>query len=229
MRRFGRIAAAASLGLTLAAASGATATATAAAGAAVPTLSVTALGGPPVNPGDTLSSSLTPGTQLSLTTAPGGAVGLFCNQSSWTGITLANPPVPGPATIRITAMTIAACTDNNPTVLAVSGVAVTNLPVILQVNGAGAFPIQIIPGGPPPVQIVASLTTTAGPVVCTYQAVPPTSGNTGLGALPWRFVNQRFNLVAGPLPPCGAGLDFFSASYSPVTDVTQLGANVYVN
>lgn len=222
MRRLASIMSAAVLVLPLAFASSASA-------AAVPTLTVNALAGPAVNVGDTLSSSLNPGTLLSLTTAPGGPVGLFCKQSTWTATALANPPVPGPATLRITAMTIAACADNNPTVLAVTGVAVANLPSIMQVTGAGAFPIQIIPGGPPPLQIIVSLNTTGGPVVCRYQAVPATMGNTGLGAVPWSFVNQRFNLIAGVLPACGAGLDFFTASYNPVTDVTLLGANVFVN
>lgn len=197
--------------------------------AAVPTLTVNSPSGPAVNPGDVLNSSLTTGTVLSLTTASGGGVGLFCKQSSWQATNLSNPPVGGAALSRITLMTIASCTDNNPGVASVSGVAVTNLPDMLQVIGAGSFPVQILPSGAP-LQIVATLVLSTGATtVCTYQSNPPINGNTGLGAVPWSFTNQTFALTGGPLPFCGATTDYFSASYSPVTDLTQGGGNVFVN
>ena len=204
----------------------------AAAAAAVPTLTLNALGGPAAVPGDMLSSSLTPGTQLSLTTAPAGPQGLFCKQSVWNGQLLANPPVGGLAVIRVLppATTIAACVDNNPTVIGVTGVVVNNLPDMLQVTGVGAFPIQLVPTAAP-IQIVATLTTTGPPtVVCTYQAAGVLNGNTSLGLNPWMFVNQPFQLVGGPLPACGVNpQDFINVNYSPVIDLTKAGANVYVN
>ena len=166
---------------------------------------------------------------LSLTTSPGGGVGLFCKQSSWQATNLSNPPVGGAAVNRLTLLTIASCADNNPGVASVSGVGVSNLPDILQVIGAGSFPVQILPSGAP-LQIVATLVLGSGATtVCTYQSNPPINGNTGLGSVPWSFTNQTFSLTAGPLPFCGATTDYFSASYSPVTDLTQAGGNVYVN
>jgi hypothetical protein len=202
------------------------------AAAAVPTLTLNALGGPAAVPGDMLASSLTPGTQLSITTAPSGPQGLFCKQSVWNGQLLANPPVGGLAVIRVLppATTIAACVDNNPTVIGVTGVVVNNLPTMLQVTGAGAFPIQLVPVAAP-IQIVVTLTTTGPPtVVCTYQAVGVLNGNTALGLMPWTFMNQPFQLVGGVLPACGVNpRDFMNVNYSPVIDVTKAGANVYVN
>jgi hypothetical protein len=201
-----------------------------AASAALPTLTVGSPTGPAVNPGDILSSSLTSGTVLSLTTSPGGGVGLFCKQSTWQATSLTNPAVGGPAANRLTSLTIAACTDNNPGVASVTGVGVTNLPDILQVTGTGAFPIQILPSGAP-LQIVATLLLSTGATaVCTYQSNPPINGTTGLGSVPWSFTNQPFTLISGgPISACGAQADFFTASYSPVIDVTQLGKTVYVN
>ncbi|QMU70704.1 Tat pathway signal sequence domain protein [Streptacidiphilus sp. P02-A3a] len=199
--------------------------------AATPVLSLSALGGPAANPGDLLTSSLTPGTTLSLTSTPSGGQGLFCQQSVWGGQLLANPPLPGPAVIRLlNPLTISACTDNSPTVTAVTGVAVSGLPQTLQVTGVGAFPLQLLPTSGP-LQITVTLATTAAPsVVCTYQAPGPLTGNTALGSSPWRFVNQQFNLVSGPLPACGTTPNgFLTAAYSPVIDTTAGGANVFVN
>ena len=155
---------------------------------------------------------------------------LFCAQSSWQARTLANPAVPGPATLQITAMTIASCKDTTPGVTGVVGVVATNLPVIAQVFGSGTFPIQVIPGGGPgPLGITATLNTAAGAVTCVYQSLPPLQGSTGLGSVPWTFLNQRFQLTSGPLPFCGATLDYYTASFSPVIDLTAGGATVYVN
>ena len=224
-------------GLLAAAATVPTAAAAASAGsaplagsAALPTLTVNSPTGPPVNPGDVLNSSLTTGTVLSLTTSPGGGVGLFCKQSSWQATALSNPPVGGPAVNRLTLMTIASCTDNNSGVASVSGAGVANLPDILQVIGTGSFPVQILPSGAPLQIVVTLVLSTGATTVCTYQSSPPINGNTGLGSVPWSFTNQNFSLTAGPLPFCGTTpTDYFSASYSPVTDLTQAGGNVYVN
>lgn len=208
----------------------AAATALPATAAAAPTLSVVSLGGPAVTVGDTLASSLTPGSVLSLTTAPSGGVGLFCPQASWQAKTLANPAVPGPATLQPTAMAIASCKDSAPGVTGVIGVVATNLPVVMQVTGSGGFPIQIIPGGGPgPLGITATLSTTAGTMTCVYRSVPPITGATALGAVPWTFVNQQFQLLSGALPFCGAPMNYFTASFSPVIDLTASGATVYVN
>ena len=182
----------------------ATATAVSAAAAASPVLTRNALAGPPANPGDLLTSSLTPGTTLSLTTTAGGGVGLFCQQSTWSGPLLANPPAPGgTAAIRVANMTISACTDNSPTVINVTGVAVGSLPGILQVTSVPSYPLRLLPG-PGPLVLTVNLLTTAGPVVCTYVAPVPINGNTAAGLQPWRFVNQPFKIAGGPLPACGA-------------------------
>jgi hypothetical protein len=213
------------------AAVGMTGSARAATVAATPVLSLSALGGPAATPGDQLASSLTPGTTLSLTTVASGGVGLFCQQSVWSGQLLANPSLPGPAVIRVMPpLTIASCTDNSPTVTGVTGVAVSGLPDMLQVTGTGSFPLQLLPGASP-LQIAVTLTTTTAPsVVCTFQSPGPLLGNTALGSTPWRFVNQPFKLISGPLPACGtAPTGFLTAAYSPVIDTTAGGANVFVN
>ena len=203
--------------------------------AATPVLSLTALGGPAATPGDLLTSSLTPGTTLSLTTASSGGVGLFCQQSVWTGQLLGNPALPGPAVIRLgnpvtNPLTVAACTDNSPTVTGVTGVSVSGLPQTLQVTGTGTFPLQLLPSGGP-LQFTVNLTTSAAPsVVCVFQSTGPLLGNTALGSAPWRFVNQPFKLVSGPLPACGTTpTGYLTAAYSPVIDTTAGGANVFVN
>jgi len=198
---------------------------------ATPVLSLKALGGPPANPGDLLTSSLTPGTTLSLTTTPSGGIGLFCQQSVWGGQLLSNPALPGPAVIRLlNPFTISSCTDNAPTVTSVTGVSVSGLPQNLQVTGTGTFPLQIVPLSTP-LQLTVTLTTTTSPsVVCTYQSPGPLNGNTALGSQPWRFVNQPFQLTSGPLPVCGTSpTSFLTAAYSPVIDTTAGGANVFVN
>lgn len=203
--------------------------AAASAAAAVPTLALKAPAGPPVPVGDTLNSSLTPGSLLTVSTAPSGGTGLICKQSSWAAKTVANPAVPGPAALQIVGMSISSCADNNPGVISVAGVTIANLPSIMQVYGSAGFPIQIIPAGPPPLEIVASLNTTSGPVSCTYQSVPPMNGSTGLGSVPWSFSGQQFQMVAGALPACGAPVDFYKAQFNPVVDLTAGGATVYVN
>jgi hypothetical protein len=228
MRRFGYIATA----LTAAAlvAAGTAAAATADTAVPSPVLTINKLAGPPVRNGDILTSSLSPGTTLSLTTAPTGGVGLFCQQSVWGGAVVANPVAPGTAAINLLRpFTISACTDNAPTVTGVVSVAVNSLPNILQVVGTPAFPLMIAPS--PPFVFAVTLTTTGQPqVVCTYQQATVLNGNTSLGLAPWRFTNQPFILVSGPLPVCGtSNTSFFSAAYGPVTDTSQGNAAVYVN
>jgi hypothetical protein len=227
MRLPGCLAAAAAALLAVAAPVAAASTAQAA--TAGPVLTLNALAGPPAVPGDTLVSSLTPGTLLRFTTTAGGSTGLFCQQSKWQAQLLSNPAVPGPATSKLVALAIAGCVDNNPTVTGVVSVAVGNLPQLLQVTGSGAFPIQILPTGAP-LQIIVNVTTTGGAVSCVYQAGGAVNGNTGLGSVPWVFTNQPFKLVSGPLTPCGStAVGYLTASYSPVIDATAGGAVVYVN
>jgi hypothetical protein len=206
----------------------------AAAPAAAPTqvLTLGALAAAPVNVGDLLTSSLTPGSTLSITAAAGGGVGLFCSQSVWGGRVLANPAAPGGTAViqLLNPFTISACTDNSPTVTGVAGVAVSGLPDNLQVTSNPTYPLRILPTGAP-LQIAVTLNV-VGPatVVCTYQAVGVVMGNTTAGSNPWRFTNQPFQLTGGPLPACGTGpTSFFSAAYSPVIDTTVGGMNVFVN
>lgn len=195
-----------------------------------PTLSIKALNGPAVAVGDNLTSSLTAGTQLSVTSAAGGALGLFCKASTWSSTATANPPVPGPAVLLVNALTVGNCTDNLPTVQKVVGVAVRFLPSQIQVNGAAPFPVVLQPGGAIPLELVVSLLDNTGAALtCIYQAAPPTNGSTGLGAVPWKFVNQNFSLVGAVSPPCAGPILFFSASYSPVIDVTAANTTVFVN
>lgn len=199
--------------------------------AAVPVLTRIAPAGPPATPGDLLTSSLTPNTQLSFSTAPGGPVGLFCKQSVWGGQLLANPPAPGTAAIKLLSpFTISSCFDNSPTVTGVVGVTVGNLPETFTVSDSPGFPLQILPS-PNPLLITVTLATTGPPTVtCVFQAAGPVNGNTGPGSVPWKFTNQPFRLLSGSLPACGtAPTAYLTAQYSPVVDTTAAGTTIYVN
>lgn len=202
------------------------------AAATFPVLSQTVPGGPAAVPGDLLTSSLTPGTGLSFTTAPGGSVGLFCKVSTWQGQLLANPAAPGTAAIKLlNPFTISSCFDNSPTVTGVSGVTVGNLPATMTVSDtASAYPIQILPSSVP---LVIAYTVTVGSppsVTCVFQAGGPVLGNTAPGGAPWQFVNQPFKLTSGSLPACGTSpTAYLTARYSPVLDATAGGTTVYVN
>jgi hypothetical protein len=201
------------------------------AAAAVPVLSRTAPGGPPANPGDILTASLTPGSQLTFVSGSGGP-GLFCKQSVWGGQLMANPPAPGTAAIKLlNPFTISSCFDNAPTVTGVVGVTVGNLPETFTVSDVGGFPLQILPS-PNPLMISVTLTTTGPPTVtCLYQAATGVvNGVAGPGPAPWRFINQPFQLVGGPLPACGtAPVSFLTAQYSPVIDTTAGSTTIFVN
>jgi hypothetical protein len=195
--------------------------------AAVPVLSLTVPGGPPANPGDLLTSSLTPGTTLNFTTAPGGPIGLFCKQSTWQGQLVSNPAAPGTAVIKLlNPFTVSACYDNAPTVTGVLGVTVGTLPATMTVADTPGYPIQILPS-PNPLVITYTVTTTGPTVTCTFQAGGPVNGSTGPGGAPWKFVNQPFKLLSGSLPACGTQpTGFLTTQYSPVLDGS---ATVFVN
>lgn len=229
MRRARILAAAAALAATVCVPTVA-ASAVQAAAAATPVLTLNALGGVPAAAGDLLTSSLLPGSTLRLSTAPGGSVGLSCPQSSWQGVLLSNPAVPGPAALKLSApFTFALCTDTNPTVTSVTSVSLAGLPAILQVNGASPFAIQILPGSTP-LTITANIVTASGAVTCVYQSPGPILGSTTPGLAPWNFTNQPFNLVSGPTPACGTPpTEYFSARYYSVIDTTAGNAGVYVN
>nr|WSX75070.1 Tat pathway signal sequence domain protein [Streptomyces sp. NBC_00899] len=221
------------VGALLAALTAAAPAATAApAAAAVPVLSQSVPGGPAAVPGDIVKSSLTPGTGLSFTTAPGGSVGLFCKVSTWQGQLLANPAAPGTAAIKLlNPFTISSCFDNSPTVTGVSGVTVGNLPATMTVSDtSSSYPIQILPSTGPLV-IAYTVTATSPPsVTCVFQAGGPVLGNTAPGGAPWQFVNQPFKLTSGSLPACGTSPSaYLTAGYSPVLDATAGGTTVYVN
>jgi hypothetical protein len=196
----------------------------AATSATVPVLSLNAPVTPPALPGDILTATLT-APPLTLLEVSSG-LGLTCNASTWQGQLLSNPAVPGPAVIKLLAYTISACSDTNPGVTVLS-VTVSGLPDTLTVNGA-TFALQIVPASSVPLTITAVVNAgSVGTVSCVYQAAPPTNGITALGITPWKFANQPFNLVAGPLGPCGATpADRFTAVYFPVMDGTKA---VYVN
>jgi hypothetical protein len=219
----GTVAAAAALAV--AAPIAAASAATAAAPAAV--LTVNGLGGAPVLPTDLLTSPLTPGTLLSLTSVPGGGTGLFCQTSVWQAEDMSNPAVPGTAVLQLLPpLTISGCKDSNPGVINVVSVSVANLPALLQVTGASPYPIQILPMSAP-LQIIVNLDA-PGPVTCVYtQATGAITGSTALGANPWLFAGQPF--TTSPSAACGPATNFFSASYSQVTDSSMGGSPVFVN
>lgn len=230
MRRIGTLAAALLAALAAAVVVPATA-ASQPAPAGTPVLSQYVPGGPPVNPGDYLRSSLTPGTTLNFTTDPGGPVGLFCKQSTWIGQAAFNPPAPGTAVIKLlNPLSIDACYDNAPTVTGVAGVMVSNLPSTMTVSDTPGFPIEILPSTGPLTLSYTVSTTSSPAVTCVFQAGGPVVGATGLGGVPWQFTNQPFKLVSGSLPACGkTPTAYLTAGYSPVQDVSAGGTTVYVN
>ncbi|WP_328914892.1 MULTISPECIES: hypothetical protein [unclassified Streptomyces] len=208
----------------------ATASSGAAAAAAVPVLTQISAGGPAANPGDLLASSLTPGSTLNFTTAPGGSAGLFCKQSVWQGVLGSNPPAQGTAEIKLlNPFIISSCYDNSPTVTSVIGVSVGNLPVALDVADYAGFPLQIVPS-PNPLQITVTLATTGPTVTCVFVAAGVVNGNAGPGPAPWTFANQPFKLASGSLPACGSSpVAYLTAQYSPVVDTTGGGTTIFVN
>jgi hypothetical protein len=228
MRKFGYLVAAMTAGL-LAAAAGPALAATPVS-SATPVLSYGSLGGPAVAAGDLVTSSLDPGTVLSLTSAPSGSVGLFCKQSVFGAVVTSNPALPGPAVLQVlNPLTISSCTDNAPTVTGVAGVGVSGLPATLQVIGVAPYPLTLTPGSSP-LQISVSLNTTGGAVTCVYQSPGPLNGNTSLGSAAWRFLNQPFKLVSAPVPACGnPPIGYLTAAYAPVIDTSKGGQNVFVN
>jgi hypothetical protein len=137
-------------------------------------------GSPAANPGDTLKSSLTPGTTLNFTTAPGGPAGLFGKRSSWVGQTLSNPPAPGTAVLKLLNLfTIDPCFDNSPTVTGVSSVTVGDLPATMTVGGTSGYPIQILPSTGPLVSRALPACGTAPTAFLTGQYSPVLDATTG--------------------------------------------------
>jgi hypothetical protein len=226
--RFRQLAALAATALAVAVPAATASAAVIPAAPSAPVLTLNALGGPQANPGDLLSATLLPDPPLSLLEATSG-LGLTCKASTWQGQLLSNPALPGPAVIRLLAYTISLCSDNNPGVTGVASVVVSGLPDNLTVNG-GTFVLQIVPASSSPLTITAVVNVGSGTATCVYQAVPATNGITALGSTLWKFTNQPFTLVAGPLGPCGVTVkDNFTAVYYPITDSTAGGATVYVN
>lgn len=204
----------------------AAAPASAAAAPASDVLTVGAPGGAPVNPGDLLTSSLPPGSQLTVTTVPGGSTGLFCQQASLQAQVQGNPAAPGTAVLALVPpFSIASCKSSASTVISVPGVSVAGLPVKVAISDSSGFPINV-----GPLQIVVSLNTTTGPVTCTYVPVGGAfPGNSVPGASVWDFTSAPFSLTGGTLPACGASVDYLSASFAPVIDTALGGQSVFVN
>jgi hypothetical protein len=224
MRKLGYLAAV--MAATLAAAFGPL-TAASAQAAAPPVLTTSS--GTAVAVGNLLASSLS--SDLSITLASGGTVGLTCQKSTWQAIVQTNPPVPGTAVLQlINPFTISACGDNAPGVIGVIGVTVSGLPTTLTVNSTGA--LQIVPASPGTLVITVKLATATSTVVCTYTANDPVNGHVIVppGTGPWTFIDQPLSAAGSPASICGSGVGYFSAAYSPVIDTSLPGSpSVVVN
>lgn len=205
--------------------------------AQVQVLTVNRLGanGAPVAVGDSLTSGLAANSMFTLSTVPGGPVGLSCPTSAITAVDQTNPVVQGPATatLQLTQWTIGPagpvpCASTIPGVVAVNGVKVINLPDPTTVSDAAGLPIQIGPGAVLQIKVTETLNNGMG-MLCTYTPVNGIiNGNVTPNTSQWVFANQPFT-VAPPVAACGGVNAFLSASFNPVVDANQLNGPVFVN
>ncbi|MEV7090709.1 Tat pathway signal sequence domain protein [Streptomyces sp. NPDC093085] len=175
--------------------------------------------------GDVLTSSLKSGTTVAIRTTSGGTTGITCTASQFTAAVTANPTAPGTATESVTAHTFGGCTSNIVGTTGVQSITVNNLPFVASVASAGT--LTVAAGSAGTIRTTVVINTILGATTCVYNSagLSATTSNTDNSIT---FANQLFSLSSGPITCPSAS--YFSATYGPVTDVSQAGSpSVFVN
>ncbi len=225
MPRYGRIGAGlAALALLAGLVSAAPASADPSSSLAPAVLTYPAPGGTAVAVNDVLQASLRSGTNATFYSSTTGTSGVRCAASSFSARVLTNPTAPGTATESLTAQSFSSCTTNVFGTTGVQSVTVNNLPYATSVTSAGV--VKISGTATAPIQSTVVLNTLLGQITCVYRT--STNSLTGTaGANSIVFTNQPLVKASGPSLCFGTA--YFTATYSPVRDVTQANSPVYVN
>jgi hypothetical protein len=184
-------------------------------------------GGSAVGVGDVLQASLKTGTNATFYSSATGTTGVKCAASSFSAKVLTNPSAPGTATESLTTQSFTSCTTNVIGTTGVNSVTVNNLPYATSVTSAGV--VTLTGTSTAPIQSTVVLATLLGPITCVYRANNNTiTGVASNATTSITFTNQTLTKSSGP-STCFTTA-YFSATYSPVRDVTKTGSPiVYVN
>jgi len=196
--------------------------------AATPVLTAGSAGGTAVAAGDGLAAPLAANTRATFYSTATSTTGVTCAVSQLSAKVLSNPAAPGTATESLTGLTFGSCNSNVTGVTSVRSLTVGNLPYGVAVDDGPGFPVTLTGGTAGPIQAAAVLNTWFGTITCTYQLSGAFTGNADNAAHSLAFRNEHF-AKSGGSSLCPAD-GYFSATYGPVTDTTQLGSPaVYVN
>ncbi|MFG1777568.1 Tat pathway signal sequence domain protein [Micromonospora sp. NPDC049051] len=182
-------------------------------------------GGTAVAVNDVIQASLRTGTNATFYSSATGTTGVKCAASSFSAKVLTNPVAPGTATESLTAQSFTSCTTNVIGTTGVQSVAVQNLPYATSVTSAGV--VKISGTATAPIQSTVVLNSLLGPITCVYRTSTNSLTGTATTTNSIIFTNQTLTKFSGPSLCFGTA--YFSATYSPVRDVTQGNSPVYVN
>lgn len=176
--------------------------------------------------GDVIQASLASGTYATFYSSATGTSGLKCAASSFSATVLTNPPAPGTATESLDVQSFTSCTTNVIGTTGVKSVTVDNLPYTTSVASGGTVTISGTTAAP--IQSTVVLNTVLLPITCVYRTSSNTlTGFADNGPNSISFTNQKLTKYSGPSLCFSTA--YFSATYSPVLDITQASAPVYVN
>ncbi|MBQ1043523.1 MULTISPECIES: Tat pathway signal sequence domain protein [unclassified Micromonospora] len=228
MPRYGRIGAGlAALALLTSLVGAAPATAAPTTSLASNVLTYPTVAGTAVSVGDVIQASLRSGTNATFYSSTSGTTGIKCAASSFSAKVLTNPTAPGTATESLTAQSFTSCTTNVFGTTGVQSVTVNNLPYTTSVTSAGVVTISGTAAAP--IQSTVVLNSLLGAITCVYRTSTNTlTGTASNGTNSITFTNQALTKFSGPSLCFGTA--YFTASYSPVKDISKTGSPaVYVN
>jgi hypothetical protein len=182
-------------------------------------------GGTAVAVGDDLTASLASGSQATFFSSATNTSGVRCNASTFTATVTGNGAAPGTATETLNTQTFTNCTANVFGVNRVNSITINNLAFLAAVNSDGSLTLSPDSG---PIAATVSLGTVLGNITCNYQSADGSLNGTAdatSGAI--NFNDQNFAKTSGP-GLCFNNV-FLNATYAPVSDVDQGGAQVFVN
>ena len=189
-------------------------------------LTVGAAGGSNAAVGDSVVAALATGTAATFYSTTTGTTGISCAASTFTSTVATNPAAPGVATETLTGQTFGTCTSNIFGTTGVKSVALNNLTYTVSVDGS-TNAVTVSPGGTGAIQSTVVISTILGTITCVYQpAAGVLSGVADNATNAITFTKQQFNKVTGSALCLSTA--YFTATYAPVTDVTQ-GSAVFVN